>query len=172
MQGHTALKIVNFDPNWAFPDCISSLESPMAPKWCTKLEVALKRCPIVFSCDQAALQMVFSAVEQTPELLVIWDAMMPMWHRSNEIWARWLSLHHIRNKLCDHFLDISFCRLLKHLYIGILICIYNNHIHIIYCEPITLCKHHSALLIWKISLREFFIFQRDLWKIYTNIFVT
>ena len=47
-QGHMALKIVDFDPNWAFPDCISSLESPMARKWCTKLEVALKRCPIVF----------------------------------------------------------------------------------------------------------------------------
>ena len=48
LQGHTALKIVDFDPNWAFPDCISSLESLMATKWCTKLEVALKRCPIVF----------------------------------------------------------------------------------------------------------------------------
>ena len=48
LQGHTALKIVNFDPNWAFPDCISSLESQMATKWCTKLEVALNRCPIVF----------------------------------------------------------------------------------------------------------------------------
>ena len=59
-QGHTALKIVEFDPNWAFPDCNSSLKSPMATKWCTKLEVAWKRCPIVFSCDQAALQMVFS----------------------------------------------------------------------------------------------------------------
>ena len=59
-QGHTALKIVQFDPDWAFPDCNSSLNSSMATKWCTKLEVALKRCPIVFSCDQAALQMVFS----------------------------------------------------------------------------------------------------------------
>ena len=39
-QGHTALKIVEFDPNWAFPDCNSSLNSPMAPKWCTNLEVA------------------------------------------------------------------------------------------------------------------------------------
>ena len=39
-----------FYPNWAFPDCISSLESPMATKWCTKLEVALKRCPNVFQC--------------------------------------------------------------------------------------------------------------------------
>ena len=41
-------KIVKFDPDWAFPDCYSSLNSPMAKKWCTKLEVALKRCPIVF----------------------------------------------------------------------------------------------------------------------------
>ena len=41
-------KIVKFDPNWAFPDCNSSLNSPIATKWCTKLEVAWKRCPIVF----------------------------------------------------------------------------------------------------------------------------
>ena len=47
-QGHTALKIVEFDPDWAFRDCNSSLNSPMAKQWCTKLEVALKRCPIVF----------------------------------------------------------------------------------------------------------------------------
>ena len=32
----------------------------MATKCCTKLEVALKRCPILFSCDQAALWMVQS----------------------------------------------------------------------------------------------------------------
>ena len=59
-QGHTALKIVEFDPNWAFPDCNSTLNSLMATKWCTKLEVAWKRCPNVFSCDQAALWMVQS----------------------------------------------------------------------------------------------------------------
>ena len=47
-QGHTALKSVEFDPNWAFPDCNSSLNSSMAKKWCTKLEVALRRCPIVY----------------------------------------------------------------------------------------------------------------------------
>ena len=35
-----ALKIVEFDPNWAFPDCNSSLNSPMAMKCCKKLEVA------------------------------------------------------------------------------------------------------------------------------------
>ena len=38
--GHTALKIVEFDLDWAFPDCNSSLNSPMVTKWCTKLEVA------------------------------------------------------------------------------------------------------------------------------------
>ena len=47
-QGHTALKIVEFDPNWAFPDCNSSLNSPMAMKCCTKLETAKERCPIFF----------------------------------------------------------------------------------------------------------------------------
>ena len=47
-QGHTALKIVEFDPDWAFPDCNSSFDTQMATKWCTKLEVASKRCPIVF----------------------------------------------------------------------------------------------------------------------------
>ena len=41
-------KIAEFDPDWAFPDCNSSLNSPMAMKCCTKLEVAQKRCPIVF----------------------------------------------------------------------------------------------------------------------------
>ena len=47
-QGHTALKIVKFDPNWVFPDCNSSLNSPMAMKCCTKLETAKERWPIVF----------------------------------------------------------------------------------------------------------------------------
>ena len=47
-QGSTVLKIVEFDPDWAFPDCNSSLNSPMAMKCCTKLEAAKERCPIVF----------------------------------------------------------------------------------------------------------------------------
>ena len=47
-QGHTALKIVEFDPNWAFPDSSSSLNTPTATKLCSKLEVVLKWCPIVF----------------------------------------------------------------------------------------------------------------------------
>ena len=55
-QGHTALKIAEFEPDWAFPDCNSSLNSPMATKWCTKLEVALKRCPIVYSRSYVKFQ--------------------------------------------------------------------------------------------------------------------
>ena len=47
-QGHEALKIVEFDPNWAFPDCNFSLKSPMAMKCCTKLETAKSRCPMFF----------------------------------------------------------------------------------------------------------------------------
>ena len=39
-QGRTALIIIEFDPNWVFPDCNSNLNSPMDTKWCTKLEVA------------------------------------------------------------------------------------------------------------------------------------
>ena len=27
-QGHTALKIIEFDPNWAFPDCNSNYINP------------------------------------------------------------------------------------------------------------------------------------------------
>ena len=37
-RGHTAKKIVDFDPNWVFPDCNSSLNSPMVMNRCTKLE--------------------------------------------------------------------------------------------------------------------------------------
>ena len=76
-QGHTALKILKFDPDWAFPDCNSSLNSPMAPKCCTKLEVALKRCPIVFSCDQAALWMVQSV--RLSVRLSVCPSVTPFW---------------------------------------------------------------------------------------------
>ena len=41
-QSRRAHKIVDFDPNWAFADCNSSLNSPMATKWCTKLEVNIQ----------------------------------------------------------------------------------------------------------------------------------
>ena len=43
LQRHTTQKLFNFDPNLAFLDCNSSLNSPMATKWCIKLEVTKKR---------------------------------------------------------------------------------------------------------------------------------
>ena len=47
-QDYTTNKIIDFDPNQAFPDCNPSLTSPMVMVWHIKLEVAYKRCPIVF----------------------------------------------------------------------------------------------------------------------------
>ena len=38
-RSHSA-KIAEFDPDWAFPHCNYSFNSPMATKCCTKLEVA------------------------------------------------------------------------------------------------------------------------------------
>ena len=38
-RSHRPPKFVDYYPNWAFPDCNFSLNSPMATKWCTKLEV-------------------------------------------------------------------------------------------------------------------------------------
>ena len=40
ISGSHGYKIVDFDPNWAFSDCISSFNSQMAMKWCIKIEVA------------------------------------------------------------------------------------------------------------------------------------
>ena len=38
-QGHAGPKIADFDPNWVFPDCNSSLNIPMDWKCCKKLNV-------------------------------------------------------------------------------------------------------------------------------------
>ena len=47
-QGRTSLKIVEFDPNWAFPDCNYNLSSPMATKWRIKLKYH-RRGALLFS---------------------------------------------------------------------------------------------------------------------------
>ena len=41
-------KIAKFDPNLAFPDCNSSMDSLMDFKWCAKLDIVKKTCLIVF----------------------------------------------------------------------------------------------------------------------------
>ena len=45
-----------FGWNWAFSDCNSTCNSPMATKWCTKLKVAQKKCHIVFQCQSSNLK--------------------------------------------------------------------------------------------------------------------
>ena len=47
-QGHTGQKITDFDLNWTFPDCNPSLNSPMALKWRTMLDVVWTSSPIVY----------------------------------------------------------------------------------------------------------------------------
>ena len=69
-QGHTALKIVEFDPNWVFPDCNSSLNSPMGTKWCTKLEVAWKGCPIFLAATKQLYKWYFPSVRPSVRLSV------------------------------------------------------------------------------------------------------
>ena len=65
-QGHTGKKIDNFDPNWAFPDCNSSLNSPIAMKWNTKLFIAYESCPNVFQGHLSN-----SKVTQNKKLLIL-----------------------------------------------------------------------------------------------------
>ena len=57
-QEHMANKIVDFDPNWAFPVCNSRLNSLMAMKLCTKLEAALRRCPVIFQGHSSNLKVI------------------------------------------------------------------------------------------------------------------
>ena len=47
-QGHMALKIIEFDPNWAFPDCNSNLNSPMATQMMHKAWSSIKEVPYCF----------------------------------------------------------------------------------------------------------------------------
>ena len=47
-RSHGTKKSSIFYPNLAFPGCNSILNSQMAMKWCTKLEIAQKRRPVVF----------------------------------------------------------------------------------------------------------------------------
>ena len=55
-QGHMGRKIGNYDPNWTSLGCNSSLNSQRAMKWCTKLEVALEKCRIVFEVIRQILR--------------------------------------------------------------------------------------------------------------------
>ena len=94
-QGHTWQKITDFDQNWVFPDCNSSLNSLMAMKWCTKLEATYKRCPIVFEGHLSNFKVardekspILTQIERFRTVTTAWihrwpwnDAQSLTWHR-------------------------------------------------------------------------------------------
>ena len=53
-RSHRTKKITKLYPNWAFPDCNSSLNILMALKWCTKLNVV--EVPYYFSRSSIKFQ--------------------------------------------------------------------------------------------------------------------
>ena len=69
-QGHTGWKFADFDPNLVFPDCNCSLYWPMPMKWCKKLAVAHKRCPVVFQGHLSNFKVIRG--KKSPILTQIW----------------------------------------------------------------------------------------------------
>ena len=92
-------KIANFEQNCAFPDCNSSLNSPMAKKWCKKLELGKGRCPVVFQCHLSNVivtrlkkSSIFTQIGRfrtvTPVCIHRWpwnDAQNLKWHRRGSL---------------------------------------------------------------------------------------
>ena len=56
LQGHTALKIVEFDPNWAFPDCNSKFEITDGYQMMHKALSSIEEVPYCFSRSYIKLQ--------------------------------------------------------------------------------------------------------------------
>ena len=78
-RGHTGQKIANFDPNWAFPDCNSSLTSPMALKWCTKLDVVKKRSPIVYQGHPSNFKVTQDKILPISTRIELFSGLTPVW---------------------------------------------------------------------------------------------
>ena len=55
-QGHTALKIIDFDPNWAFPDCNSKFEITDGHQMMHKAWSSIEEVPYCFSRSCVKLQ--------------------------------------------------------------------------------------------------------------------
>ena len=92
-------KIIGFYPNWALTDCNSSLNSSMAMKWCKKLAVALKRCPIIFQGHPSIFKVTWdkkssmlTGTESFQTVTPVWihwwiwnDAQSLMWYRRGDL---------------------------------------------------------------------------------------
>ena len=103
-QGHTGQKNHRFWPGLSVSG-LSSLNSRMAMKRCTKLEAAWKSCPIVFSCNQAALRTLLSVcLSVRPSLCHIFFTMFPSSchlenFRSYYHWPTWCPCKRSRSKV-------------------------------------------------------------------------
>ena len=81
-EGHMGQKIIDLDPNWAFPHCNSSLNSLMAITWCTKLGSSIEEMPHCFSKSSVKFQWHTKQKKKSPILTRIW--------RFRTVTHRWL----------------------------------------------------------------------------------
>ena len=65
-QGYTGWKIYDFDPNWGFPNCKSSLNSQMVTKWCKKAWNGKEEVPLFLSHPSLGWLYVFSSFPPPP----------------------------------------------------------------------------------------------------------
>ena len=73
-QGHTGQKIIDFDPNFAFPDCNSCLNSPMA--WSNTVEV-----PYCFS--MSSIKSRSCGPKKIDDLIPVWVGLLDRSQLSN-----------------------------------------------------------------------------------------
>ena len=78
-QYHTSQNIDNSHSNCAFPDCNSSFDSRMTTKLFTKLELALRGCPIVFPDHPANLNITRDKNWPTVTQIVRFRTANPVW---------------------------------------------------------------------------------------------
>ena len=87
VKSHGTKKIPNFDQIWAFPDCNSSLNSPMVLKWCTQLEISQKKHPIVLQCNHTSFKV--TRRWKTNHLALIWVFPHGNWNSNSRMAMKW-----------------------------------------------------------------------------------
>ena len=93
LQGHTAKKIVEFDPNWAFPDCNSSLNLLMEmihEAWCRIKDVPyyFRGYPSNFKVTRAKIRWFESNLSKiTRPVAAIKSLRFALGFFSNQVWT-------------------------------------------------------------------------------------
>ena len=79
-QGQASkIKVTGHDPIEPFPDRNSSLNSQVVMKWCTKLDVAYKRCPVVFQGHPSNFEVTRLRISPISTHIVRYRAVTPVW---------------------------------------------------------------------------------------------